>query len=439
MNNTFLKIIHKLEQAGYKAYFVGGCVRDIFLNKKPDDIDIATSAKPDEIENIFDKTIPTGKKFGTITVVMDNKAYEVTTFRTDGKYNDCRRPDEVTFTSDIQEDLSRRDFTINAMAIDKEGNVIDPFGGHNDIALKIIRCVGSPDKRFKEDALRMMRAVRFASTLGFRIETNTVKSIKENAKLINKVSIERIRNEFNKLILSNNPGYGINLMVKTGLMKYIIPEFLPCIGFEQKNPHHNLDVYKHILAVLNSTPQNLILRLSALFHDIAKPKCFTLDKNGVGRFFRHEVESSIMAKNIMQRMKYSNKEIEAVTILVKNHMERVTGIKPVKLLKNVGKELIFDLFKLERADILGTVGDIQKELQKIEQKEIEIKKLIDKDAATSVKDLAIDGYDLMKMGIEPGKEMGRILNSLLEVVLDSPDKNSKELLIQEVKERMVSC
>ena len=433
MTNSFIKILKKLKAADHEAYIVGGCVRDMLLGKEPKDIDIATSATPDEIEALFKNTIPTGKKYGTITVIIDGEKYEVTTFRTDGKYSNSRKPDNIIFGTNIIDDLGRRDFTINAMAMDINGNIIDPFNGQEDIELKTIKCVGNPDSRFTEDALRMMRAVRFASTHNFRLNPGTYNSIRKNAQKVRNISWERIREEFSKTITSPNPGYGMNLLTNTNLVKYILPELIPCIGFNQQSPYHDLDVYNHTITVINATPPKLHLRLTALFHDIAKPYCITFDEIGNAHYYGHEKKSAEMAYKIMKRFKYPNSEIGKVITLVINHMERTSGIKPGKLLQNVGADLIFDLFELERADIVGTAGNIAQEMYKIAEKERAVQELIDKNMALTIKDLAVNGYDLMTVGIKPGKTMGNILHTLLEIVIEHPEKNKKTLLLHIAK------
>lgn len=424
------KIINILQSHGYKAYIVGGCVRDSLLGKEPKDWDICTNALPEQVEQIFTKTIPTGIKHGTITVLFDEVGYEITTFRKDGNYSDSRRPDNVDFTIELYEDLSRRDFTINAMAYNREEGLIDYFNSQEDLINKEIRTVGNPDNRFNEDALRMLRAVRFASVYNFYININTGGAICKNRNKIKYISQERIREELNKILLSDQPSYGITLLQATGLLNYILPELVETIDFDQHNPNHDKDIYEHTLSVLNNTPKDLVVRWAALLHDIGKPMTFTVDDEGIGHFYKHHIESGILAEKILKRLKFDNETIAKVCVLVKEHMSRYNFLRTSNIKKFINRvriENLDNLFELQIADIKGSKPPHNfSEVLDLKEK---VEKIINEKQPLTVKDLDINGYDLIKIGIKPGKHMGEILNSLLEQVLENPDLNKKEKLL----------
>lgn len=426
------KIINILQLHGFEAYVVGGAVRDCLLSREVKDWDICTDALPEQILDIFSgyKTIPTGLKHGTITVVLNNKQYEVTTFRIDGKYFDNRRPNEVKFTSDLVEDLSRRDFTINAMAYNEKDGLVDPFCGKNDLSNRSIKAVGSADKRFQEDALRMMRAIRFACQLEFDLVHDVSNSIIKNKQLINNISQERIRDELCKTLLSYKPVNGIQLLKNTGLLEEILPEVQRMVNFDQCNPNHDKDVYEHTMIVLDNTSNDLILRLSALLHDIGKPMTFSVDNEGVGHFYKHHLEGVIIAENILKRLKFDSVTVDKVSILIREHMSRYDFLRSSsikKFINRVGIENLDNLFKLQIADIKGSKPphDFSKVLDLKEK----VEKIINEKQPLTVKDLDINGYDLIKIGIKPGKQMGEMLNNLLEQVLENPDLNKKEKLL----------
>lgn len=427
----------KIEEHNFKAYLVGGAVRNFVLGLDVSDYDITTNALPDDIEKIFPKTIPTGKRFGTITVIHNKKSYEVTTFRSDGTYTDGRRPDSVSFSNELIEDLKRRDFTINSICMDVNENIIDYFNGLEDIKNKIIRCIGNPDERFAEDALRMLRAVRFKSQLKFTLEEGTRLSILKNNALIKNISVERISDELNKILLSDKPSDGIRALVDTGLMNQIIPEFMDTIGFEQHNPYHDKDVFEHTMEVLDNIEPKLRLRLSALFHDISKPECFTQDESGRGHFFNHEVKSSERAKSIMERLKYPNDLIEDVRVLIRYHLLKSVDMKDKgvkRYINNVGIERLDDMFSLNIADIKGKskIADIAG-FERLEVLREKCRNIIERKEPLSRKDLEINGNDLETLGIEKGHIYTEILNKALDLVLEFPEKNNKEELIKYVQ------
>lgn len=429
-------IIDEFYKNNYEAFMVGGCIRDALLCKVPKDYDIATSAKPEITEKLFEKTIPTGIKHGTVTVLIDNEPYEVTTYRTEGEYKDNRRPDEVYFVSDIKEDLSRRDFTINAFAYNSREGLKDFFGGLNDLNNSLIRSVGDANKRFNEDALRMLRAIRFSTQLNFDIEENTLNAIQDNKDLIKNISAERIRDELCKILVSNNVRKGLKLLEKCGLLQIIIPEIVPSIGFDQKNIYHFEDVFNHTLSVIEKCPEDLTIRLAALLHDIGKPDVFFIDDNGNGRFFGHNTRSEKIARDILNRLRFDNKTIKAVCILVREHMnvlDNASNLAIKRLINRVSKENIYSLLALQKADILS-LKDPNVALYKVSDMKNKIDNIINSNTPLTIKDLAIDGGNLIKeLQIKPGKLVGDILNHLLELILKNPELNNYDSLLIEAK------
>lgn len=436
---NYVKILlNKLGKSGFEAYIVGGSVRDTLLSKTPSDYDITTNALPEEIEEVFQdfKTILVGKKFGTVVVVQKESNVEITTYRVEMDYIDGRRPSYVAFSSNIKEDLKRRDFTINAMAYSKKEGLVDPFGGKKDLQERIIKTVGDPKKRFKEDHLRLLRCVRFSTILQFEIENKTLKAVKDMASLLEKISMERIREELFKILLSKNPSYGINLLKDLDILKIIIPELMDSVGFDQKNPHHEFDVFNHILCVVDKTPPLIEIRLAALFHDIAKPSTFSQDEEGIGHFYGHQDESEFMAEKILKRLKTPRLVIENVKKLVKNHMTQHNdyskkGLK--RLINRLGENQIFNLLDLQRADMKCTSRGRDTSLIDIRKEEIQ--KIIDEKEPVEKKQLDIDGNDIVNLGYKEGKIIGDILNYLLEIVLENPNLNKKEKLIEIVLDK----
>ena len=437
-------IIGKLSETGFEAYAVGGCIRDFLLKKEPNDWDITTKAKPEEVQKIFPESFYENK-FLTVTVRTgseDKKLsdIEITTYRSDATYSDKRHPDEVKFAETIEEDLARRDFTINAMAMSFIGRIkkiIDPFDGQNDLKSKIIKTVGNPEERFSEDALRMLRAVRFATTLNFKIEKNTVEAIKKNSIWLEAISQERIRDELLKIILSDRPAEGIELLRELGLLKYILPELLENYGVSQ-NKHHMYDCYWHALKALEYTAKknfNIYVRLASLLHDIAKPRV----KSGQGEnatFYNREIVGAKMTFQILNRLKFSKKDFEKITKLVRWHLfyynvDEVGDSSVRRLVKNVGTENIEELLQVRYADRIGS-GVPKAEPYKLRH----LKYLIEKVSQDpiSAKMLKINGNDLIKLlEIKPGPKIGQILDVLLGYVLDDPKKNNKEFLELEAK------
>jgi len=426
-------ILDTLKNNGYESYIVGGSIRDSQIGTSlPKDYDVTTNALPEEIIKLFDKTVPTGIKHGTVTVMINGDGYEVTTYRIDGEYLDNRRPDAVTFVSNLKEDLARRDFTINALAFNQEDGLIDYFGGIEDLDNKIIRAVGEPNKRFQEDALRMLRAIRFAARLNFCIEEKTLEAIKLNSHLILNVSNERIRDELCKILVSINTTKALRLLEDTKLLEFILPELQVAVGFNQQNHHHDKDIFEHILAVVEKCPPSLNLRVAGLLHDIAKPDCFTIDKDGVGHFYGHDKKGVIISEQILRRLRFDNQNISKIIILVKEHMNicaMPTNASVKRLINRVGVDLVRDLFALQRADALGSRFS-QIRLEEIGRVEEITMTILESKAPLSIKELAVNGGDLMsEFSLKPGEKIGVMLKFLLDKVLDNPQFNSKEKLL----------
>ena len=426
-------ILNTLRNNGYESYIVGGSIRDFIIGTyMPKDYDIATNALPEEIIKYFEKTVPTGIKHGTVTVMINGQGYEVTTYRIDGEYIGNRKPASVTFVSNLKEDLARRDFTINALAFNEQQGIIDYFDGIEDLENKIIRAVGEPNKRFQEDALRMLRAVRFAATVDFLIEEKTLQAIKSNCHLILNISNERIRDELCKMLLSDNPTKALRLLEETKLLELILPELQKEVGFDQRNPHHDKDIFQHTLAALENCKGSLNLRLAVLLHDIAKPECFTIDKKGIGHFYGHDKKGSILSSKILSRLKFDNESISEISLLVKEHMnvlEKPTDISIKRLINRVGVDLVCDLFSLQRADALASrFPEIR--LEEINLVEVKAMHILESKVPLSIKELAISGSDLMsEFSLKQGEEIGIMLKFLLNKTLENPQLNSKEKLI----------
>ena len=429
--NAAKTAINILENAGFEAYIVGGCVRDSVLNKSPKDWDITTNALPNEMLNAFKdyRVIETGIKHGTITVIIKNYSLEITTYRIDGTYSDNRRPDSVEFTENIKEDLCRRDFTINAMAYNPKLGFKDFFSGKEDIENKIIRCVGNPDTRFNEDALRILRALRFASVLSFDIEENTRKSIFLNKGLLKNIAKERIISEFNKILMGESAKKILTEYCE--VIEVFIPEIKDMVGFKQNNKHHHLDVWQHTLETINNAEFDATIRLTMFFHDIAKPMTYTEDSNGVGHFYGHPKYSCEIAKKILKRLKYDNKTVETVYLLISYHDYRVKPEKKSikKLLSKIGEDNFRSLMKVQEADILGQNPLFAYEkLETLKLVNTLFNEIIEENMCFSIKDLNINGNDLIGLGIPKGKVLGEILNNLLEMVMDEKISNDNNIL-----------
>lgn len=425
-----------LNKNGHQCYIVGGYVRDHIMgitDDKESDIDLVTDAKPENIIHLFKKTIPTGLKHGTVTVLTHDGSYEVTTFRQDGEYLDSRHPEEVKFVTDIKDDLIRRDFTINAMAYDiQTGTLLDLYGGQKDISNRLIRAVGDPNTRFREDALRIIRGIRFASTLNFNIEPKTLKSMSDNCHLLNNISKERIYTELKKILMSPVPSIGLNLMLYTGVLKVILPELLPMAGFNQFSSFHDKDVWFHTMQVVDNTRPELHLRLAALFHDAGKPHSFTMDENGKGHFYGHELISSMMAEEILTIFKSDNETKALVKTIIDKHMVSLEMKKPIKikrLITDFGKDKVNLFFEFKKADLGGKPGD-PSDNEKFNTLLDKVTTIIQNNEPLEIKDLNINGNDLLSIGFENGPRIGTTLNQLLIEVLNNPALNNKDELIK---------
>lgn len=431
------KIIETLTAAGYEAYAVGGCVRDSILGRVPNDWDITTSAKPEETKSLFARTIDTGIQHGTVTIMLDKEGFEVTTYRIDGEYEDSRHPKEVTFTASLEEDLKRRDFTINAMAYNEEEGLVDIFGGIRDIEDKVIRCVGNARERFTEDALRMMRAVRFSAQLGYRIEEETREAIVELAPNLQKISAERIQVELVKLVTSPHPDY-LRIACETGITRQILPEFDLCMETPQNNPHHCYNVGEHILHAMLAVEPDKVLRLGMLFHDIGKPQTMTIDEAGITHNKNHPVVGEEMTRKILRRLKFDNDTIGKVTKIVRYHDQQIaltdTGVR--RAVNRMGEEIFRMMFPVRRADIAAQ-SDYKREekLEKLAYIEQLYQGVCERKEAVCLKDLAVTGSDLMAAGMESGRQLGVMLNWLLEQILEHPEWNTKEKLLALCSER----
>lgn len=425
-------ILHTLEEAGYEAYVVGGCVRDSILGRSPDDWDITTSAKPEEVKALFRRTVDTGLIHGTVTVMLDKEGFEVTTYRVDGEYEDGRHPKEVSFTASLEEDLKRRDFTINAMAYNPKRGLVDLFGGVQDMENRIIRCVGNPLERFTEDALRILRAVRFSAQLGFSIEGETLKAISVLAPNLKYVSAERIQVELLKLLVSPHPDY-IRTAYEAGITKEILPEFDRCMETEQNTPHHCYNVGEHTLHSLLNIRADKVLRLTMLLHDFGKPVVKRTDEDGRDHFKTHGPEGEKMAVSILRRLKMDNDTIRKVRSLIKWHDYRPKGeaVSVRKAISLIGEELFPLYLEVQKADILAQSAYRREEkLARLTAVSALYEEILDRGQCISLKTMALTGRDLIDAGYTPGKELGEILEKLLVHVLENPEDNKKEILLK---------
>lgn len=429
--------INLLQSAGFEAYAVGGCVRDSLLGKTPNDWDITTSAKPEDMKSVFADfhCIDTGIKHGTVTVVIDGEPLEITTFRLDGEYEDNRHPKSVTFTSNLGADLGRRDFTVNAMAYSKKTGTVDLFGGQNDLKNKIIRCVGDPDRRFNEDALRILRALRFASALDFEIEEKTAQSLLKNCALLGNISEERISKELLKLVC----GKGAKRILTdfAPVLFEILPELQPMYKNSHDNPHHCYDIYEHTLIAVESIDPEPTLRFAMLLHDCGKPAVKKFDENGVAHFYGHQRISAEISAQILARLKVSNKFRDEILFLVSNHdrweLYENTEKMP-RYLSKFGLDGVLKLLKVMRADVLAQSPEYRYRLDQIADAEETAKNLAAQKPCLSLSELQINGRTLMDIGIPQGRKLGAVLAQLLDEVIDGVTKNTQEALTTRARE-----
>lgn len=430
------QIIQRITDAGYEAYAVGGCIRDSLLMRTPDDWDITTSAAPFQVKELFSHTVDTGIKHGTVTVLIGGEGFEVTTYRIDGEYKDGRHPSGVIFTPSLEEDLKRRDFTINAMAYNETDGLVDIFDGMGDMERGLIRCVGDPAERFSEDALRMMRAVRFSAQLGYQIEEPTAEAIRRLAPDLKRISAERVRTELVKLAVSPHPEY-LKTAYELGITKVILPEFDACMETPQNNPHHCYNVGEHTLESMRHVPACKVLRLAMLLHDIGKPETVTADEQGIDHFHGHPMRSEEISRRILKRLKFDNHTIEQVAKLVKYHDYWVEPSQRCvrRAVMKTGEDIFPLLLQVKRADMEAQSG-YQREDKEENLKAVAAlyEQVATQKQCVSLKTLAVSGRDLMEhAGMSPGKKVGEVLNYLLNLVIEEPSRNEKEILIREAE------
>ncbi len=425
-------IIITLHNAGFEAYVVGGCVRDSILGRQPEDWDITTSATPGETKALFEKTFDTGIKHGTVTILLDREGFEVTTYRIDGKYEDNRHPKEVTFTRSLKEDLLRRDFTINAMAYNEKEGLVDIFGGLTDLKEKRIRCVGDAKQRFLEDALRILRGIRFAAQLGFSIEDETRAGMRELAPTLRKISAERIQAELIKMLVSDRPGLLLEAY-ELGITAQFLPEFDRLMKTEQETPHHMYNVGEHTIHAIENVRTDKILRLTMLLHDMGKPALKTMDVSGRAHFKKHAFESEKIAGNVLRRLRFDNDTLRKVTRLVYYHDYRMPAeAENVRRAVNrIGEDLFSYYMEVRRADVLAqSMYRREEKIRNLDEIEELYSDIVKKEQCVSLKKLAVTGKDLIEAGMEPGKEIGKKLNELLELVIEKPELNTKKELLK---------
>ena len=426
------RIIMTLQSHGYEAYAVGGCVRDSFLGRVPGDWDITTSAMPEETKALFSHTFDTGIEHGTVTVLLDKEGFEVTTYRVDGKYEDSRHPTEVTFTRNLREDLLRRDFTINAMAYNDEDGLVDIFGGMEDLKKGVVRCVGHACARFSEDALRILRGIRFAAQLGFVMDEETREGMRKLAPTLKNISAERIQVELVKILMSDRPDL-LRDAWELGITNVFLPEFDRMMETEQETPHHMYNVGEHTLHAIANVRPDKILRLTMLLHDMGKPALKTVDEDGVAHFKKHPVESEVIARNILRRLKFDNDTLHKVARLVYYHDYRMPAqAKNVRRAMNkIGEDIFPYYMEVRRADVLAQSMYLREEkLRNLDGVEARYREITEAGQCVCLKDLAISGRDLIEAGMSPGKEIGERLQEMLKLVIEEPELNTKEELLK---------
>ena len=435
------EILRRLDSRGFQAYAVGGCVRDTLLGKTPGDWDICTSALPQETEACFPelRVVETGLKHGTVTVLLRGQPYEITTFRTDGAYLDHRKPEQVRFVRTLREDLQRRDFTINAMAVGLDGVIQDPFGGREDLRNQLIRCVGEPERRFSEDALRILRGLRFAARLGFSIEENTAQAMERQKELLHCVSGERIYKELTGILVGD---YAPQVLERYGsVLTAVLPEIKPAMGFLQHSPFHDRDVWGHTLQALSKSGPDPLIRWALLLHDLGKPDCFTLDDRGVGHFYGHPQRSWELAQEIFDRLHADNATRDTVCMLVRDHdREAPAELRNARRwISRYGPDRVRLLLEVKRCDCLSHVDTPKTRLRYDNLTEMTrlITELLETEHCFTVKDLPVKGNDLLALGVPAGPKMGAYLNALLEDVLDGTCPPEREALMKRAKERIM--
>lgn len=426
-------VLERLEAAGHEAWCVGGCVRDTLLGRTPGDWDVTTSALPEETMAVFgEKAFPTGLRHGTVTVRSEHQSIEVTTYRLDGDYRDHRRPETVTFTRSLEEDLARRDFTVNAMALSLRGELRDPFGGQRDLAAGVLRCVGDPDRRFGEDALRILRGLRFSAVLGFALDGDTGESIHRNRALLGEIAVERIQTELWKLLCGRDAASV--LRTYPDVLGVFWPEVLPMVGFDQRNHHHCYDVWEHTLHALAAAPPETEVRCAVLLHDIGKPTCFSVDEAGVGHFYGHGAVSRELADRMLRRLKCATAFRETVVRLVDWHDRNIprTDQSIRRALRALGEEDLRRLIAVKRADNLGQAPAYWDRQQELSQAEEILGQILAAEACFSLRQLAVDGREMLRLGLS-GPAIGRTLNALLDAVVEGTVPNETAALAAEAR------
>ena len=431
--------LSRLNAAGFAAYVVGGCVRDLLMGRTPGDYDITTAALPEETAAVFagERVIETGLQHGTVTVLTDGMPLEITTFRVDGAYSDARHPDAVRFTRSLREDLARRDFTMNAIAWNPESGLADPFGGEADIRAHVIRCVGDPETRFREDALRILRCLRFSAVLGFSIDPATAAAAEANRGLLSRISAERVASDLKKLVCGADARRVI--LSETDILGTVLPELLPLRGFDQRNPNHCYDILEHCAAVCEAVPPEPAIRMAALLHDVGKPDCFFTDEEGVGHFYGHAGRGAEMVDPILRRLRFDNESRARITELVRRHDMRIEPTEKgvLRALRRFGPEFYFQLVQLKRADALAHAPGPNRD-ERAERAEALAAlgtELLERQACFSLRDLAVDGRDLLAAGFSPGPAVGQALDRLLDAVTDGRVPNEKAALLAYLAEQ----
>ena len=434
-------ILQTLNGAGHEAYLVGGCVRDLLRGVEPQDWDICTSARPEETERCFAgrRIVETGLKHGTVTVLVEGEPYEITTYRTEGPYSDSRRPDYVRFVPDLEEDLARRDFTMNAIAMNLEADLRDPFGGAKDISSGLIRCVGEPDRRFQEDGLRVMRALRFAAVFGYAVEGRTAQAVHENRAVLDRVAAERINAELRRLLVGK--GAGDVLRQYPDVFCQFWPQLGPLVALEQNNPWHCWGGWEHTIRALEAAPADVTLRLAMLLHDIGKPACKSTDEAGIDHFCGHSAVGAQLADRMLRALKFDNRTRERVALLVERHdvqiPDREHSIR--KWLGRLGPEAFFQLLEVKRADGMGQdLEKVQRRLDELDEIGAKAEQILAERQCLTLKDLVVDGRDVIAAGVEPGPEVGRILDGALGQVLNGEAPNERSALLRWIARRQNS-
>ena len=428
-------VLERLENAGFAAFAVGGCVRDTLLGRVPGDWDVTTAARPEQVLALFDGyAIPTGLKHGTVTVRAEGMGIEVTTFRADGTYTDHRRPDAVTFSRRLEDDLSRRDLTVNAMAMDRRGQITDLFGGREDLKAGVLRCVGDPERRFREDALRILRTLRFAAVLGFAIEPATAAALRRKASLLTYIAPERVLSELDRILCG---AFVLPVLLDyPDVLGVCLPEITPCVGFDQRNRHHIYDVWGHTAHAVAAAPAEKVLRWAMLLHDVGKPACFTMDEGGVGHFYGHPAISAELAETVCRRLRMDNRTAEQVVTLVRWHDRDIPRTEKAiaRAVSQLGEETFRQLLEVKRADNAAQSPDDRPRLVDIQRAEDILDALLARRQCFSLRELAVDGRDMMALGLR-GRDIGAALQFLLDAVLDGA-ANDREALLALAKERL---